>query len=63
MSVLASRPMSSVLDALVAFVDEHRRCGELDGGLEDGRVWMVCDCGADIVHAVEPASREQLDCG
>src|ERR1700737_4738034 len=24
----------------------HRRCGELDGGVEGERVWMACDCGA-----------------
>lgn len=33
-----------------------RRCGAW-------RVCMACDCGADIVHPVEPPSCEQLDCG
>jgi hypothetical protein len=28
--------------ALWAFVEEHRRCGMLDGGVEDGRLWMAC---------------------
>ena len=55
--------MPELLAALDAFLQEHRRCGELDGGLEDGRVWMACDCGADIVHPVELPSCEQLDCG
>jgi len=36
------------LSALAAFVAEHRRCGELDGGGDDGHVWMACDCGASI---------------
>jgi len=47
--------MPELLAALDAFLQEHRRCGELDGGVEDGRVWMACDCGAGIVHAVQGA--------
>ena len=27
---------------------------ELDGGVDGGRVWMACDCGAHIAHPVEP---------
>ncbi len=42
--------------ALVAFVQEHRRCGELDGGVEGERVWMACECGAQLVRAVERES-------
>jgi len=57
----AAAPMPDLLAALDAFLQEHRRCGDLDGGLEDGRVWMACDCGADIVHPIEPPCREQLD--
>jgi hypothetical protein len=39
--------MPEPLAALDAFVEEHRRCGELDGavGVEEGRVWMTCECG------------------
>ena len=33
---------------LDAFLAEHRRCGELEGGTEDGRVWLACTCGAVI---------------
>jgi hypothetical protein len=45
-----------VLGALVAFVDDHKRCGDLDGGLDHGHVWLGCSCGAQIVHpAKEPA--------
>jgi hypothetical protein len=40
---------------LDAFLQEHRRCGDLDGGVNDGRVWMACDCGTDMVHPVQPA--------
>ncbi len=45
--------MPDVLNALVAFVAEHQRCGELDGGTDDARVWLTCSCGAQVVH---PAS-------
>jgi hypothetical protein len=24
-------------------VEEHRRCGELDDGGEEGRLWMACE--------------------
>jgi hypothetical protein len=45
--------MPQLLAALDAFLQEHRRCGELDGG-DDGHVWMACDCGASIAHSIEP---------
>ena len=39
-----------------AFVDDHKRCGDLDGGIDNGQVWLECSCGAQIVHpAKEPA--------
>ena len=47
--------MPELLAALDAFLQEHGRCGALDGGVEGGRVWMACDCGADIVHPVQSA--------
>jgi hypothetical protein len=31
---------------LDAFLQEHRRCGELNGGVQHDRVWMTCECGA-----------------
>jgi hypothetical protein len=37
---------------LDAFLQEHRRCGDLDGGVDGERVWMACDCGAGIAHPV-----------
>jgi hypothetical protein len=46
--------MPELLAALDAFVLEHRRCGELDGGVDGERLWMACDCGAAIVGAVRP---------
>ena len=44
--------MPDVLKAFVAFVDEHKRCGDLDGGVDHGNVWLACSCGAQIVHPV-----------
>ena len=35
-----------LLEDLYAFYQEHRRCGELDGGVEGERGWMTCTCGA-----------------
>ena len=43
--------MPELLAALDAFMQEHRRCGELDGGVDGARVWMACDSGAHIVRA------------
>ncbi len=47
--------MPDLLTPLDAFLQEHRRCGELDGGLDRGHVWMTCNCGADIVPPIQPA--------
>jgi hypothetical protein len=49
MALLRSQPMPD-LPALDAFVQEHRRCGELSAGVGPGHVWMACDCGAEIVQ-------------
>jgi hypothetical protein len=51
--------MPELLAALDAFVQEHRRRGELDGGVDSECVWMACDCGAGIGHPILPA--EPLD--
>ena len=36
----------TLFDALYAFFQEHRRCGDLDGAVEGDRIWMTCTCGA-----------------
>jgi hypothetical protein len=41
--------MPDVLNALVAFVAEHQRCCDLDGGTDNGYVWLQCSCGGVIV--------------
>jgi hypothetical protein len=46
--------MPELLAALDAFLQEHRRCGELEAGVEEERVWMTCDCGAAIAHEIRP---------
>jgi hypothetical protein len=38
----------TLFHALQAFFEEHQYCGELDGGVEGDRVWMMCTCGAAI---------------
>ncbi len=40
--------MHTTWDAVEAFLDEHRGCGDLDAGVDDGRVWMTCECGGAI---------------
>ncbi len=35
-------------DAIGAFLQVHQRCGEMDNGVEAGRVWMTCECGAGL---------------
>jgi len=38
--------MPELIAAIDAFLQEHRRCDELDDGVEGERAWMTCDCGA-----------------
>jgi hypothetical protein len=33
-----------------AFLTDHRRCGELDGGVDGPTIWLACDCGAGIAR-------------
>ena len=53
--------MPELLAALDAFMQEHRRCGELDGGMDGDRVWLTCDCGAGIAHPVKPTEPDHPD--
>jgi hypothetical protein len=46
-----------LLAAVDAFVQEHRRCGWLDGGVEGGWLWMTCDCGAGLARQVDSDER------
>jgi hypothetical protein len=38
---------------LDAFITEHRRCGDLDTGTANDRVWITCSCGARIERPIE----------
>jgi|GEM_PF-2885489 hypothetical protein len=40
----------AILAALTAFFVEHQYCGELDGGRDNGSIWLQCSCGAHIAH-------------
>jgi hypothetical protein len=42
----------SLLADLDAFLQEHRRCGDLDSAVAGDRVWMTCSCGAVINRTV-----------
>jgi hypothetical protein len=39
----------------VAFIGEHRQCGVLDGGRDNGYVWLQCSCGG---LTMQPASEK-----
>ena len=45
--------------ALGAFLQEHRRCGHMDGGVEEGRVWLTCECGAEIAQPLRGKSKDR----
>jgi hypothetical protein len=45
--------------ALWAFFEEHRRCGELEAGVDDRWAWMTCECGASMAHEVTRVPTDQ----
>jgi hypothetical protein len=45
-----------LLTDLDAFLTEHDRCGELDGGIHQTAVWPACDCGAWIARRADKAT-------
>ena len=51
--------MPELLAALDAFLQEHRRCGDLDAAVEPERVWMACDCGAEFVRPLDKPSKDK----
>lgn len=42
--------MPEALTALMAFVAEHQRCSDLDGGRDNGYIWLQCSCGGLIMR-------------
>ncbi len=56
--------MAELLVALDAFLQEHRRWGELDGGVDAELVWMNCECGAQLARqALDQKRRAQEGIG
>jgi hypothetical protein len=51
-----SAPAALIAIALDAFYLEHRRCGELESGVEQDRVWITCTCGALLVRLLGAAT-------
>ena len=51
----------TVLAALTAFVAEHQHCGELDGGRDDGTLWIECSCGGRIAQPVSRPTPIPID--
>jgi hypothetical protein len=43
----------TLLADLDAFLQEHRRCGDLDSEVEGDRVWMTCTYGAVISRSAD----------
>ena len=35
------------------FLTEHRRGGDLDGGVDDATIWLACECGAGIARRAD----------
>jgi len=50
-------PMGTLLDDLDAFLQEHRRCGELESGVEGARLWATCSCGAALARVLPAEDR------
>jgi hypothetical protein len=48
----------SLLTEPDAFYTEHRRCGELDAGVDGAVVWMVCECGAGVGRRADDGDRQ-----
>jgi hypothetical protein len=43
----------TLLTDLDAFRNEHRCCGELDGGVDNATIWLACECGAGIARRAD----------
>ena len=52
-SARAEGEVTTYIADLDAFLQEHRRCGDLDSAVEGDRVWMTCTCGAVINRSAD----------
>jgi hypothetical protein len=48
-----AEPAVELLQAFDAFVQEHRRCGTIDGSSEGRYVWLSCSCSAQITRVLD----------
>jgi len=55
--------MPELIAALDAFLQEHRRCGALDGGVDGERASMSCECGAQLVRPASDDAVPRADSG
>jgi hypothetical protein len=54
----ASSLYLGALGAITAFIDEHKRCGDIDSGSDSGCIWLQCSCGGLIMQP--PRRRNHL---
>ena len=54
--------MPELLAALDAFLQEHRRCGDLGPGIEPALVWMAWDCGGELVRPLDKPRKDKESC-
>jgi hypothetical protein len=43
----------TLLTDLDAFLNEHRRCGDLEADVDGDVAWMACECGARMARCVD----------
>jgi hypothetical protein len=51
----------SRLTELDAFYTEHRRCRDLDAGVDGPTVWFDCECGARIARRADDGDALDVD--
>jgi hypothetical protein len=54
--------MLTLPESLDVFYLEHRRCGDLDGGVQGDVVWLACEsCGVQLARPVVDAPPPSAD--
>jgi hypothetical protein len=51
----------SLLTDLDAFYTDHRRCGDLDAGVDGPIVWIACPCGASTARRADEGDALAVD--
>jgi hypothetical protein len=52
--------LPELIATLEAFVQEHKRCSDLEGGVDGDVVWMSCDCGGVVTGRVPRDMSEDI---